>query len=106
MQNEAKFHILGRVSRKTVRDKVVFLSIAINKKYQDKDEQWQEKASFVSVTFFKNRNWAEAQETGSLVRIEGDISPSEREVNGETSYNVDLVARRAALLCKAQHISE
>lgn len=102
MQNEATFHIIGRVSRVTVRDKVVFLNVAVNKKYKDSDENWQESAVFVSVTFFKNRQWAEAQETGSLVRISGDIVPSEQKIDGDTIYKTDMVARRSAILCKAQ----
>tara|TARA_R110001606_G_scaffold233942_1_gene381567 strand:- start:63879 stop:64199 length:321 start_codon:yes stop_codon:yes gene_type:complete len=106
MQNEATFHIIGRVSRKNVRDKVVFLNVAVNRKYKDDHDKWHETAVFLSVTFFQNRKWAEAQETGSLVRISGYIVPSEHKSDGEIIYKTDMVARRSAILCKAQQADE
>jgi len=99
MQNEATFHIIGRIGKIDIREKVAFLSVAANRNYQ-KDGEWQQQTLWNDVTVFHKRilKQLENANTGDLVRVAGILYRDEREVDGEKVYSTKVVAEGFAIL--------
>lgn len=107
MQNEASFHIIGRIANEPViREKVAFVTIASNRNYKDDSDKWQKSTQFSQVAFFRNLEWAEKLSKGDLVRIEGDIASTKRSVDGNDVYATELHARRQAVLAPVSGSSD
>lgn len=99
MQNEATFHIIGRIGSVDLRDKVAFVSIAANQNYQ-KDGEWESRTLWNSVSVFRKdlRERLEKANKGDLVRITGILYQNSREVDGSTVYETNIVGDRFAIL--------
>lgn len=80
------------------------LSIAVNRRYQDKDTQeWKDDPSFFNVTVWgpQAERCAERIKKGSAVLIEGSLrSRSWTNQAGEKRSVIEIVARRVQLLDK------
>lgn len=102
MQNVAEFEVRGRVGKTTIREKVAYVSVAVNKNRKDDNGEFQQTTTWVELTMFGNNiTWAKKLNKGDLINARGDIKTSSREQDGETVYATDLITDRAAVLAKA-----
>jgi len=102
MQNVAEFDVRGRVGKTTIREKVAYVSVAVNKNRKDDKGEYQQTTTWVELTLFgSDIAWAKKLNPGDLITTDGEIQPSKREQNGETIYSTDLIVNRRAVLAKA-----
>tara|TARA_R110001606_G_scaffold233942_1_gene381568 strand:+ start:64912 stop:65235 length:324 start_codon:yes stop_codon:yes gene_type:complete len=99
MQNEATFHIIGRIGSVDIREKVAFISVAANRNYE-KDGEWKAQTHWNNVSVFRKdlRERLEKANKGDLVRITGVLYQNNREVDGTTVYETNVVGERFAIL--------
>lgn len=101
MQNVAEFEVRGRVGKTTIREKVAYVSVAVNKNRKDDNGDYQQTTTWVEVTMFGNNiAWAKKLNKGDLINVRGDIRTSQREQDGDTIYSTDFITDRAAVLTK------
>tara|TARA_R110001606_G_scaffold233942_1_gene381509 strand:- start:3518 stop:3853 length:336 start_codon:yes stop_codon:yes gene_type:complete len=92
MENEASFHIIGRVVSGKVIDNVGHLTVSVNGTSDQQGSAIRE-ARYVDVVFLIGRNWVRHIKKGTLVRIKGDlISASNAEE--QSPVPLQAVARR------------
>lgn len=102
MQNVAEFEVRGRVGKTTIREKVAYVSVAVNKNRKDDKGKFQQTTTWVELTMFgSDIEWAKKLNAGDLINARGDIQTSKREVDGTTIYQTDLIVERRAVLAKA-----
>lgn len=102
MQNVAEFEVRGRVGKTTIREKVAYVTVAVNKNRKDDNGDFQQATTWVELTMFGNNiTWAKKLTKGDLINARGDIQTSKREQNDSTVFSTDLIVDRAAILAKA-----
>ncbi|MCP9223887.1 single-stranded DNA-binding protein [Erythrobacter sp. LQ02-29] len=107
MQNVAEFEVRGRVGKTTIREKVAYVSVAVNKNRKDEDGEYQQTTTWIDLIMFgANIAWAKKLNKGDLINARGDIQTSKREQNGNTVYPTDLIVDRAAVLAKGDRDSD
>ena len=107
MQNVAEFEVRGRVGKTNIREKVAYVSVAVNKNRKDEDGEYQQTTIWIDLTMFgANIAWAKKLNKGDLINARGDIQTSKREQNGNTVYPTDLIVDRASVLAKSDRDSD
>lgn len=102
MQNVAEFEVRGRVGKTTIREKVAYVTVAVNKNRKDDSGDFHQTTTWIELTMFgANIAWAEKLNKGDLINAKGDIQTSKREQDGQTTYTTDLIVDRRAVLAKA-----
>tara|TARA_Y100000588_G_C13747490_1_gene708300 strand:- start:273 stop:608 length:336 start_codon:yes stop_codon:yes gene_type:complete len=102
MQNVAEFEVRGRVGNVTIREKVAYVSVAVNKNRKDDKGEYQQTTNWIELTLFgSDIAWAKKLNAGDLITTDGDIQRSKREQDGEPIYSTDLIVNRRAVLAKA-----
>ncbi len=100
MDNISEFHIIGRIGKASVMDKVAFLDIAANYRRKVEDE-WVDDPHWNRVTFFgKNIERVAKMSVGDLVRVTGRFRQSRYERDGKMVYGTDVIAERITVLPK------
>jgi single-strand DNA-binding protein len=103
-----KVMLIGRITRKPeVRFlpsgmQVTSFSVAVNKKFKDKNGEWKEEASFFDVdTFGKLAERVGSLDKGYQILIEGELRQERWEdKNNEKRSRVKIVASKIALIGK------
>src|SRR3546814_15737918 len=82
----SEFHIIGRIGKAAIMDKVAFLDIASN--YRRKvDDEWVDDTHWNRVTFFGKLIARVAKmSVGELVHVTARFRPSRYQRNGEVVY--------------------
>ncbi len=80
--------------------KVAKFSLATSEKWAGKDGEKQEKTEWHRVVVFGKRgeNCANYLDKGSLVSVEGKITYSQYEKDGQTLYSTDIIAQNVEFL--------
>src|SRR3546814_20019243 len=96
----SEFHIIGRIGKAAIMDKVAFLDIASN--YRRKvDDEWVDDTHWNRVTFFgKHIARVAKMSVGDLVHVTGRFRQSRYERNGEVVYGTDVIAERVGAFPK------
>jgi single-strand DNA-binding protein len=78
---------------------ILKLRMAVNERYRDRDGAWKDKVEWVSVVLFGKR--AESLQNylskGSSLFVEGRLSTTSYEKNGEKRYSTQVVADKIIL---------
>lgn len=106
MQNIAEFQIIGRIGKIDTKDKVTYMSVAAN--YRRKDgEEWVDDTHWNNVTLFsKVAARVGKMTTGDLVHVRGRVRQNRYDKDGQTQFNVDLIADSIARLAKVGEDSD
>ncbi|HCV43968.1 MAG TPA: single-stranded DNA-binding protein [Bacteroidetes bacterium] len=85
---------------------VVNFTVAVNRRYRDSNNQWQEEASYIGVVAWNTlaESCVNRLKRGSSVLVEGELqSHTWRTTTGPARTTVEIKARRIQFLSKAIH---
>lgn len=114
MFNRNEVRLLGRVSNVSIKTgskgKYAIVTVATNEAYKDKNDEWQQSATFHRVTTF-TKSLVEKLEkkvsVGDLIDVEARLQNNSREKDGDTVYYIDIVATRIGIVAyKAEKTEE
>ena len=99
-KNVAEFHLIGNVGKITRREKVAYVSVAVNNNWRDGDE-WKTDTVWNSVVCFQNvASQLDNVEKGDLVRVTGTPRESKHGEGADEKYRTELVAQTFSILAK------
>jgi single-strand DNA-binding protein len=97
-----KVFLIGRLTRdpelKSLPSgvKVSNFSLATNRRYKDKDDNWQEASEFHNIVVFGRQAETTSQylNKGSMALIEGRLQTRSWESDGQKKYMTEVIAER------------
>ncbi|WP_174278238.1 single-stranded DNA-binding protein [Sphingomonas bacterium] len=99
-KNVAEFQLIGNVGKITRREKVAYVSVAVNNNWRE-DGEWKSETVWNSVVCFQNvAAQIEAVEKGDLVRVTGTPRESRHGEGADEKYRTELVAQTFSILAK------
>lgn len=99
-KNVAEFQLIGNVGKITRREKVAYVSVAVNNNWRE-DGEWKTETVWNSVVCFQNvASQIEAVEKGDLVRVTGTPRESKHGEGADEKYRTELVAQTFSVLAK------
>ena len=99
-KNVAEFHVIVNVGKITKREKVAYVSVAVNNNWRE-DGEWKSETVWNSVVCFQNvAAQVEGAAVGDLVRITGTPRESKHGEGADEKYRTELVAQTFSILAK------